>query len=199
MTSFDPPPIQDWTPEPPQSVPDRWYLRMPNGQTFGPVSRQQLDRWLAESRVTAECQVMVENHPWVSAAQVYPHLQPPAVSRSVYCSNCGAMANSNAVVCIKCGAQLARISSANTGRIQPTANTLDPGIAALLSFLLVGLPQMLMGQKIKGVVMIIVALILAALTGCIACLVTYPVGAVDAYMIASKLKRGQSVGEWEFF
>jgi len=142
---------------------------------------------------------MVENHPWVNAAQVYPHLQPPPVSQSIYCAHCGAMANSNAVVCIKCGAQLARPANAGQKRIKSTASTLEPAIAVLLSFVFVGLPQIIMGQAIKGVAMLIVAFVLGALTGCLACLITYPVAAIDAYMIASKLKRGQSVGEWEFF
>lgn len=142
---------------------------------------------------------MVENHPWVSAGEVYPHLQPPAVSRNIYCSNCGAKADSNAVVCIKCGAQLVERSNPNHKRVATTGNTLEPSIAVLLSLLLVGLPQIIMGQAIKGVIMIVVALILGAATGCIACLVMWPISAIDAYMIASKLQRGESVGEWEFF
>jgi TM2 domain-containing membrane protein YozV len=76
---------------------------------------------------------------------------------------------------------------------------MEPALAALLSFLLVGLGQMVLGQTIKGVVMLIVALVLGALTGCVACLVTFPVSAIDAYLIAKKLKEGKSVGEWEFF
>jgi len=58
---------------------------------------------------------------------------------------------------------------------------------------------MVLGQAIKGVVILVVGLILAALTGCLACLIVWPVAAIDALLIASKLQRGQPVGQWEFF
>jgi TM2 domain-containing membrane protein YozV len=76
---------------------------------------------------------------------------------------------------------------------------MEPVLAGLLSFLLCGLGQMILGQVLKGVVMLVVAMMLGAVTGCIACLVTWPVSAIDAYLIAQKLKQGKSVGEWEFF
>ncbi|HTN77746.1 MAG TPA: hypothetical protein VL096_20955 [Pirellulaceae bacterium] len=69
----------------------------------------------------------------------------------------------------------------------------------LLSLILVGLPQMIMGQSIKGVVLLIGAIVLGVLTLGLAAPVIWVVAAVDAYMIANKLKSGQSVGEWEFF
>mgnify|MGYP006969353255 CR=1 FL=1 len=47
--------------------------------------------------------------------------------------------------------------------------------------------------------MLVAALVLGALTGCIACLITFPVSMIDACCIAKKLKQGQTVGEWEFF
>lgn len=80
-----------------------------------------------------------------------------------------------------------------------SGGTLNPALAVILSLVLVGLPQMLMGQAIKGVVMLIVGVILGALTGCLACLIIWPVGMIDAYCIAQKLRDGRRVGEWEFF
>ena len=86
-----------------------------------------------------------------------------------------------------------QINSGTTGR------NLTPGIAALLSVLLVGLGQILMGQQAKGVTMLVVACLLGFVTFGVAAVVVWPVSAVDAYRIAKKLESGQAVGEWEFF
>ena len=54
---------------------DRWHLKTPDGLTFGPVARAELDRWLAEGRITAATQIMHEGDgQWVWAQQIYPHL-----------------------------------------------------------------------------------------------------------------------------
>ena len=129
-------------------------------------------------------------------------LPPTAGNR--FCPSCRAETHPQAVVCVKCGIGLN--SGGNTWsiggggkRIPPKNPSMDPTLAAVLSVLLVGLGQILLGQTIKGVVMLIVALVLGALTGCLACLITFPVSAIDAYLIAKKMQQGKSVGEWEFF
>ncbi len=66
---------------------DRWHLKTQDGLSFGPVSRAELDRWLAEGRVTAASQILHEGDgQWVWAAQIYPHLginlAPPGASSS---------------------------------------------------------------------------------------------------------------------
>lgn len=101
-------------------------------------------------------------------------------------------------MCVKCGCNLVLPPARGGAPVRPSSR-LDPSVAVLLSLVLVGLPQIVMGQATKGVVMLVSAMIFGALTGCIACLVTWPVAAIDAYMIASKIQRGQRVGEWEFF
>lgn len=54
---------------------DRWQVKMPDGRVFGPVSRADLDRWLAEGRINAASQILREGDgQWLWAAQVYPHL-----------------------------------------------------------------------------------------------------------------------------
>lgn len=74
-----PQPIAGWSPagttsSDPASA-DRWHLKTPDGLSFGPVSRAELDRWLTEGRVTAASQILHEaNGQWVWASQVYPHL-----------------------------------------------------------------------------------------------------------------------------
>ena len=38
----------------PQAVRDLWYLEAADGRSYGPVSRAELDRWVAEGRITAQ-------------------------------------------------------------------------------------------------------------------------------------------------
>jgi hypothetical protein len=54
---------------------DRWHLKTPEGLTFGPVARVELDRWLAEGRINAQSQILHEGDgQWNWAGQIYPHL-----------------------------------------------------------------------------------------------------------------------------
>jgi TM2 domain-containing membrane protein YozV len=62
-----------------------------------------------------------------------------------------------------------------------------------------GLGQMVLGQVVKGVVFLIGAMALAAITAGLSIFATWPLMGVDAYMVARKLKSGSSVTEWESF
>ena len=54
-----------------------WRLRTPEGQTYGPVGKQELDAWVADGRVTSDCLLSSEVHPnWTNADMVYPALGP---------------------------------------------------------------------------------------------------------------------------
>jgi hypothetical protein len=54
---------------------DRWHLRTPEGQTFGPVPKSVLDQWQREGRIVAQSQVVQDgNSQWVAAAAIYPQL-----------------------------------------------------------------------------------------------------------------------------
>jgi hypothetical protein len=49
-----------------------WYMKTPEGQIFGPVKKHELDRWLSEGRVTAECQLRNgSDGPWQAADELY--------------------------------------------------------------------------------------------------------------------------------
>lgn len=64
---------------PAAAAPSRWYMRTPEGQEYGPTSRADLDRWLAEGRITYDCTLREgDEGPWQSAGAVYPALSPPA-------------------------------------------------------------------------------------------------------------------------
>jgi len=55
-----------------------WYLRTPDGQQYGPVSKQQLDQWVAEGRVGNDCWVWRAGWAdWQGAGSVYGQLGHP--------------------------------------------------------------------------------------------------------------------------
>jgi len=72
-------------------------------------------------------------------------------------------------------------------------------MALLSGCCIAGLGQMIMGQVTKGVVLLIGAMALAGLTFGVSIFITWPLMGVDAYLVAKKLKSGQSVTEWECF
>jgi hypothetical protein len=50
-------------------------LKTEDGQTFGPVPKKELDEWLSEGRITAECQLLKDGaDQWQWASDVYPQL-----------------------------------------------------------------------------------------------------------------------------
>lgn len=72
----------------PASTPS-WYMKTPEGQTYGPVDREQLDRWVREGRITHDCQLRNgSDATWCYADEVFPVLRPqqpsytPAASAS---------------------------------------------------------------------------------------------------------------------
>ena len=59
----------------------RWSLRTPEGKIYGPISRTELDRWLAEGRIAADCQLQdATSQVWVGADTIYPQLRPTPVA-----------------------------------------------------------------------------------------------------------------------
>jgi hypothetical protein len=52
-------------------------------------------------------------------------------------------------------------------------------------------------QFAKGLVFLLVAVVLGAFTAGISALITWPLGVIDAGLIASKLNSGRPVREWE--
>ena len=55
--------------------PPLWHLQTPEGQTYGPISWQEAERWAGEGRVSAECQLAQSaSGPWRPAGELFPHL-----------------------------------------------------------------------------------------------------------------------------
>jgi len=67
-------------PDSPQpTATESWYMRSPEGQQFGPIDKAELDRWVADGRVTADDQVLREgSDQWRRAGDVYPILDQAA-------------------------------------------------------------------------------------------------------------------------
>ena len=56
-----------------------WQLTTPDGRTYGPVCLADLERWIHEGRVTADCRIMSSNSDqWLPAGDCYPVLQAPS-------------------------------------------------------------------------------------------------------------------------
>ena len=107
-------------------------------------------------------------------------------------------------MCIKCGVALrgGRGGHLGTGdgRIAPSNSPRDPVLMGILSgCCIAGLGQILLGQTVKGIVLLLASIAFAVLTMGMSVFVMWPAMGIDAYLIAKKLKEGNTVGQWEFF
>lgn len=65
------------TTSPGGSANGRWFMRSEVGQTYGPVLKAELDRWVAEGRVSARSFLAAEGSAeWQPAGNLYPQLIP---------------------------------------------------------------------------------------------------------------------------
>lgn len=105
-----------------------------------------------------------------------------------FCSNCGAEIDPKAEICPKCGVRQAGVR---------VAEQKNPGIAAVLSALWVGLGQIYNGEIGKGILLMVVYAISAFLIVLIIGFVTTPIlwvyGVYDAYNSAKKINAGEKI------
>jgi hypothetical protein len=84
--------------------------------------------------------------------------------------------------------------------IRPSQPPKDPVLVCVLNLLVAGgVGSIIIGQKVKGIVAIVVCLALAIPTCGAGSLLVAAVAAVDGYMQAMLLKEGKSIGQWTFF
>lgn len=85
----------------------------------------------------------------------------------------------------------------STMQIQPSNPPKNSIIAAILSLLLLGgVGQIYLGQTKKGIIIIVASIVLS----CVGIGLVIPIlGAVDAYLLAEKLKKGESIGDMQWF
>lgn len=82
-----------------------------------------------------------------------------------------------------------------SGRAVPAPSTgLNPVLAAVISFFLPGVGQLLCGQTVKGIVLLVLAFFTCWGGGLLSVL-----AALDAFLIAQRKERGEALGEWQFF
>lgn len=130
------------------------------------------------------------------------------------CQYCGTSLPHGATMCPFCTGEVSRVASRlviepawqkqavplDASRIAPTTPARDPVLMAFLSgCCFAGIGQMLIGQSAKGLCVLLLAAVLAFLTGGISSLFVFPLAALDAYLLADKLRNGATVGLWEFF
>ncbi|MDO9045408.1 MAG: zinc-ribbon domain-containing protein [Methanobacteriaceae archaeon] len=104
-----------------------------------------------------------------------------------FCSNCGAEIDKKAEICPKCGVRLMGNSQGQNLPVGPK----NAGLAAVLSFLVVGLGQIYNGQVGKGLLLLVGALISGVLMlvfiGFITWLIIWIYAIYDAYNTANEI------------
>jgi hypothetical protein len=86
------------------------------------------------------------------------------------------------------------------GLIYPTTPPKDPILVLVLNLLVAGgVGYIIMGQKTKGIVAIVIWAIGLVVTCGIASGIVSVLGAIDGYLQAQQLQQGHPVGEWTFF
>lgn len=109
---------------------------------------------------------------------------------SKYCSNCGAQIDERAEICPDCG-----VRQVSPGYYQRgVSNQKNPGLAALLSALVIGLGQVYNGEVGKGLLFFICAIIAGILwliyIGVLFSLIIWIYAIYDAYTSAQRINEG---------
>jgi hypothetical protein len=131
-----------------------------------------------------------------------PFLPPRIAMPLIFCPDCGKQVSDAAPACIHCGRPLiASPESAGAAAvlIQPSDPPHNPAWIAFASFLFSGLGQIIVGQRTKGMGVLVGSVLLALVSGGVMLLFIAPAAAIDALRVARKLERGEPVEEWEFF
>ena len=112
--------------------------------------------------------------------------------KTKFCQNCGAEIDNAAEICPKCGVRVAPPPG-----VAPTVSVerKSEGIAAVLSFIFVGLGQIYNGQIGKGIMFIVVGVILVFTMLILIGFILYPLfwiyNIYDAYDTAKKINAGE--------
>ena len=126
---------------------DRWHMQGPDGGQYGPVTRADLDQWVRDGRVNAQCQLLQEGWTtWQPAAQVYPQLSGGSSSRNSSLNNA---ANPYANPTLSGAAGYSAATGGNYGYVKPHRGNLILilGILSIVFCQFVGIPAWLMGSQ----------------------------------------------------
>ena len=120
------------------------------------------------------------------------------ISETKFCANCGFEMPKSTKFCPECGTSTSGVPQA----VGSTGNAImnpdkSPGLAALLSFLIIGLGQVYIGLTKKGIMLFVAAIISGILMlfviGWITWLIVWAYAIYDAYNSAEKMKNGIAV------
>ena len=131
--------------------------------------------------------------------------------RVMYCKKCGNEISDDARFCPKCGASLSKdFASSEQSFSNPSANATTSDLVyprnppcsphvAWWCLLWPGISHILLGQKAKGIVLMIASSLISFLSaGSLAILVIIP-SVIDAFCVGKALANGKPVGKWELF
>ena len=126
------------------------------------------------------------------------HENSENANKTKFCANCGFKMAENIKFCPSCGAPTSSESRAVVQNTVP-ANQKSPILAAILSFLIVGLGQIYLGLTKKGILLFIGAVIsgflMLIIIGWITWLIVWGYGIYDAYNSANKINMGIHVND----
>lgn len=145
---------------------------------------------MSETKYCGNCGDQIDKN-----AEVCPEcgVRQPDATKTKYCANCGNQIDQNAEVCPECGVR----QPGSATYQQPVYQQKNPGIAAVLSALWVGLGQIYNGEIVKGIILMVAYVISVFLIYLLIGIVTTPIlwifGIYDAYNTAKKINAGAVV------
>ena len=158
----------------------QWYYTQ-SGQQVGPVSFYQLQQLANSGTLKSSDYVWTDGQgDWKPADEIV-----------------GLFAGNTSVPSAPSTAQYGN-HAGDQDLVMPSDPPRDPTVMAILSAVVPGLGQMILGQTVKGIVLCVLAVGLGATT-CIGGLVVSIVAIIDAYQVGVKLRNGQPVKQWDFF
>ena len=168
-----------------------WYYGRAGRQT-GPMPFVQLKHLVATGHVQPDDLVWTEGYAdWIPAARIEGLFDVNSAGGAAGLPTDGARDPATG--------ELPPIGRRGVGEmVFPTHPPKAPTLMAILSFLVPGLGQMVLGQTAKGIVLLVAGLVLG-ITTCFGGLVIWGVAIVDAHQIGTKLQSGRPVWQWEFF
>jgi TM2 domain-containing membrane protein YozV len=115
----------------------------------------------------------------------------------MFCPNCGAeLQYAEAEICPKCGVRIKNPPAARSGNTGASSDEIkSTGIAVVASFFIPGLGQIYCGKILRGIGILIAAIIAACLIIVVIGLIIYPLlwiwNLYDAYTLAKKINSGE--------
>lgn len=120
------------------------------------------------------------------------------VSETKFCANCGFEMPKTTKFCPECGTSTDGVPQVVNNNNKAIVNSdKSPGLAAVLSFLIIGLGQIYLGLTKKGIILFVAAIIsgflMLLVIGWITWLIVWGYAIYDAYNSGEKMKNGIAV------